>query len=571
MSLLLLCTLGFVHSVLGIIENHYGHRRNPAAQIKAVQDDVEALIDKDAKAHDEIGCWCESHLPEIHVSVENMRGDITHLTHDIAVQMSGNERLELEIKKHESELTDAERSLQMRKFIRSRDAQNFSKDVEGHKQNIDALDSAIASLKGGESPKIVLSVVQRKLVPVQFESRNSLIQPPTHVSTHELLGILKQLRDDFSEKLADAQSSETEDKENHDGLVSAMTGMIDAIKKQALTKKQRLIDGRMRGARMEEQKDNTQALLDANVDAHVAMQPLCKANDDYFQARREKTQSELIALSSAQAILAGAVMLSISQNHTATAIYEICRVLSKMQDENWGLQRVTFCDKVGAGDQQDVARSIEVLLKILKRNQESLMHKRDECGRLFQNVNKVRKSTMMQTGAVQNSKEILDDLTKKIMMQASNAQSAVADLSDAQKKLHMVLRDYMLFPAKLTPLIDDESISAKVQDKLQDMTKLAHSLAKDAEVHTNFFSRASSTISAKFLAIETSAARMVTALRSISKETATLLHTDNRVFSTVPTLVSCDYAGLAAELDMLEHYTKNLSDAARKLEFANSL
>merc|ERR1719253_1399259 len=180
-----------------------------------------------------------------------MNQELGMLGHDIDATTASNARLDIEVTKHQEELESSVSSLNTAEAIRKNDADKFSEDEQSHIQSIDQLDNAMDALNKNRFPKLELGSIRSAMAKRLFgtDAESSLLQLKGQLrganSPDMIYGVIKQMKTTFNTDLQDMQRDESVSKERHEGLVSAKTEEIAALRNHVLQKKQRLAAGKV--------------------------------------------------------------------------------------------------------------------------------------------------------------------------------------------------------------------------------------------------------------------------------------------------------------------------------------
>ena len=199
-------------------------------------------------------------------------------------------------------------------------------------------------------------------------------------------GVVKQMKATFSEDLEDMRTQEATASERHEGLVDAKSQEIAALKKQLMDKKSRLAKSKVQGANRAQQKERSEKLLDAQSEVLGSMRELCQRNEESFEARQEARQGELVALSSAQAELAGAQLLSVGARGMGGGVDALCSAALEITDKAWRARAKEACEKGRAGAAQDAADATESLTSDLRAAAKEAAKEKEECSQSIQDA-----------------------------------------------------------------------------------------------------------------------------------------------------------------------------------------
>ena len=167
--------------------------------------------------YDKFMCYCETGKEALEKSIADAEAKIAQLETAVKESAASKLQLEAEIKEHKASRAEAEDALAKAEALRKKEAASFASESAELASNIDALTRAIAALEkgvaGGFLQTSAASVLRRLSLSMDMTSmdRQMLAAFLSQGSgteyvpqSGEIIGILKQLKDEMVADLAEA-------------------------------------------------------------------------------------------------------------------------------------------------------------------------------------------------------------------------------------------------------------------------------------------------------------------------------------------------------------------------------
>ena len=213
---------------------------NPIRRVVTLLQDMAKKISEEGKQEEELcknfECYCRTTSKELNTNVEEGAARITETTSKIEAGESALEELKTQIKVSRESRAEAKEALASAQALDAKAAAGFDAQSSDLSANIDALTRAIAALeKGAAGSSFLQSGVGSAIRKVAMSSnrvsdddRSTLLsflsggdRQGYAPQSGEIIGILKQLKDEMSVDLADSQKAEADRKADHAALTAA--------------------------------------------------------------------------------------------------------------------------------------------------------------------------------------------------------------------------------------------------------------------------------------------------------------------------------------------------------------
>jgi len=293
---------------------------NPMRKIISMLQDMQKELEREGELEKEIFdkaiCACEGGEAELDKVIADSSAVIDEKTAEIGSKTAETTQLTQDVATHKSDAKQAEADLSEATTIRDKEHKAFLAEQADSKTNIAALGKAIPAIEkgmggaalmqmSGQGKKMehlrrfvevtkLLSNDERSGVLAFLSSDDQQGENSQSGASGEILGILKNMKDEMEKDLSELQAQEKKDFEGFNDLKAAKTSEISINEKSVITKDKRM------GALALELSEAKHALEDATEEKANAekfkanMKEQC-ATVEKDQAMRAKMRSEEIA------------------------------------------------------------------------------------------------------------------------------------------------------------------------------------------------------------------------------------------------------------------------------------
>eukprot|EP00927_Polykrikos_kofoidii_P050401 TRINITY_DN4431_c0_g1_i1.p1 TRINITY_DN4431_c0_g1~~TRINITY_DN4431_c0_g1_i1.p1 ORF type:complete len:595 (+),score=145.43 TRINITY_DN4431_c0_g1_i1:193-1977(+) len=540
--------------------------------------------DADGKSHDRMSCWCEKNVAARGEVVDSLNREVAFLSQDIARQTAENEQLRIEVASHERDLQTEQTSLDTVDALRSKDAEKASDDAQQHEQSIAALDAALRALDSpGGGSRLALEALRSMKVrgggasvrgKIGAFASQLLLQVQGRLrgasSPEVIRGVLREMRDDFTRNLAEIKQRENDRLSRHSGLADAKAAQIAAIKRQHLDQQKRLAEGKVSVTRNQEVLTRVEKLVEDSVTFLGSTRSMCDRDEAAFQERQRERQAEIVALSSAQAALAGAQLLSVAAGRGEGAEM-ICRLAEDTSEQKWRRIVRKLCEQARFGKVQEAATAAGQWKRELDEAKAASMQERLRCQQAKHKVSALSEEATAKSEVVDSDMKAMNYFIDGLVAQASAARESRINLAEASADRHGLLNEVQALAVRSQDMLTEAAASA---------SHPAGSMLRDAAGHA----RRLRDIAASFSAAATSDVNKVSdLLGSLQSDTEKVLiplrlahadveeakvalHEEQRMGKRLATLdVHCDVVALDVRIKSLESYVEQLGVAEQAL------
>merc|ERR1719387_3408092 len=189
---------------------------------------IEAEGKKEEELYDKFMCYCKTGEETLGKSIADAETKIPQLESDIKAAIEEKKTLEGDLEAHQADRAAAKEAMAKASSIREKEGAAFLKESANTKANIDALTKGMAGgfLQTGAADVLrrltiakadMLDIDRQELVAFLSGTQKEGYAP----ASGEILGILKQMKDEMEKDLADIMAAEAEAAQNFEELMAA--------------------------------------------------------------------------------------------------------------------------------------------------------------------------------------------------------------------------------------------------------------------------------------------------------------------------------------------------------------
>jgi hypothetical protein len=295
--------------------------------IKLLKDMKDQLIaDKtaDEEMYDKLACWCKKNGGGKDAAVEVAEQKIGALNSQIEAQTAKASELDTDITTLDAEVASNTQALATATKMREEEMAKFQGEEKDMILSIGSLKNALVVMEKSQASflqkesflrvrKSVRDVVSKSkaedilnqiLSPTDRDSLTAFMQAPAHTpQSGEIMGILKQMKTEFSSNLADMQGDEAKAVSEYAALKEAKTGEIAAGEKMVKEKTALLSKTKIALAQAKEDLEDTTDAMTADQAFLVDLKERCGVSDKEMEMRSKTRALEIQAVSETIGIL----------------------------------------------------------------------------------------------------------------------------------------------------------------------------------------------------------------------------------------------------------------------------
>eukprot|EP00403_Amphidinium_massartii_P036929 CAMPEP_0178442766 /NCGR_PEP_ID=MMETSP0689_2-20121128/38400_1 /TAXON_ID=160604 /ORGANISM="Amphidinium massartii, Strain CS-259" /LENGTH=727 /DNA_ID=CAMNT_0020066455 /DNA_START=15 /DNA_END=2195 /DNA_ORIENTATION=+ len=306
-----------------------------------------------------------------------------------------------------------------------------------------------------------------------------------------ILGMLKQMQDEFSSNLAEARKAEESAAAAFAKLKQAKTAEIAAAKEQKAMKEQALADNAMKLAEAKNDLENTKADLSADQKVLAQLETNCKAEDESYAARSKARGEEMTAIAETIKILmeddartlfsktvaAAAEPASFLQlgRRSSSKVSSAARALSRKQalqaarrrllstareHKNWAMASLAV--RVTLAPFTKVKEAMDKMIAELVQQQKDEDAKKDFCVKEIDSAEDSIKESTAEKGRLEDKKLELENTIKAL---ESDLDTLKTEISDLQVSLKQASEDRKAENLVFQQSVSDQRATAQILKK----------------------------------------------------------------------------------------------------------
>jgi len=297
--------------------------RRVVTMLQMMQKKVEEEGEKEKKMYDEFMCYCKTGGATLSDSIKDAETKIPQL--ESALEEAGAEKAQVstDIVQHKKDREAAKAAMDEATAIRKKEAAEFGQESSDANSNIDAMGKAIAALEkglGGGFLQTPAAETLKEFLPHaeldeadhdavlaflaqaqgQGDDQASGEDSP---GSNEIVGILKQLKEDTKRNLDEATAQEAKAKADYEGLLAAKTKEVDALQTSIEEKTTRLGEVGVELVEMAEDLDGAKTTLAEDGKFLKDLGKNCKTKKDEWEERSKLRTEEVVAIADTIKIL----------------------------------------------------------------------------------------------------------------------------------------------------------------------------------------------------------------------------------------------------------------------------
>lgn len=296
------------------------------AKVVKILTDMRAQLQKEADTDDEVmekmACWCETNDKAKTKAIADNTQKSSSLSAAIEEYTAAEATLQSEIEQLAKDLAENNKELEEATNIRNKEAGEFAEDEKEQLSSINGLTGAVKTLGSKlalkqesllqvkqvlESNKVGLDLLRKlHITPAQRREVQSFLQASSNSKTpgsNEILGVLKQMKENFETNYKEAQDTENEAKKAYSQLKASKDKEIASCNEQTDAKSAQLADTVERLSQSKVDLADTSATLEADTKFLADLKERCENMDEEFAARAKMRSEEITAVSEALGIL----------------------------------------------------------------------------------------------------------------------------------------------------------------------------------------------------------------------------------------------------------------------------
>merc|ERR1719160_2441775 len=291
--------------------------RKVVTMLQMMMKKVEAEGEKEKELYDKFMCYCKNADETLGASIAEAETKIPQLEADIKEAIEGKAQNEADIEKHQADREAAKEAMAKATEIREKEAAAFAKELGEDKANLDALAKALAAIEKGmaggflqtNAAGVLRQLVSSKMDMIELDRKELVAflqgsqQDEYAPASGEIVGILKQLKDEMEKDLSELIAQEEAAKKAYEELMAAKKTEVETLTKAIEEKLVRVGELGVKIAEMKNDLEDTQETLGEDTKYLADLGKTCAAKTKEWEARCKSRSEELLALADTIKIL----------------------------------------------------------------------------------------------------------------------------------------------------------------------------------------------------------------------------------------------------------------------------
>jgi hypothetical protein len=415
-------------------------------------------------------CYCKNGDEALEKSIAEAETKIPQLESSVKEELAMKKQLEAELKTATADRTEAKETLAKATAIREKEAAAYATVKADLDADISALSKAIPAIEGGMTGAFLQTgsasvlkqlVISRDMVAADRDLLASFLNDGDEAEyapkSGEILGILKEMKDEMEKDLADATAVENKSIQNFEELAAAKKKEIEALTKAIEVKTVRVGELAVKTAETENAIEDAKEGLAEDKKFLADMDKNCETKKVEWEAYKKLEAEEMIAIADTIKILndddaldlfkktlpSGASFLQLQV--TSKAMRQ--RALSLLKGSRKTADpRVDFVQVALHGGKigfEKIIKMIDDLMGTLKTEQDDDDDKKEYCLAEFDKTEDTKKGLEWDISdldkKIADGKEAVETLTSEIESLIAGIKSldkAVAEATTLRKEEH---------------------------------------------------------------------------------------------------------------------------------------
>mmetsp|Transcript_105534 Transcript_105534/g.198720 ORF Transcript_105534/g.198720 Transcript_105534/m.198720 type:complete len:685 (-) Transcript_105534:78-2132(-) len=312
----LVCIMGIVNVEAATMQVHAGveltSHGNPIRKVvnllQKMQTKVTEEGEENQKMFDKFMCDCKTTSARLTTSISTAEDKIPVVSSNIKELAAKKTQLTADVSAAKSALAEASEAIAKATAIRSEEEASATKEAAELTKNIEALSKAIPAIEEGMSSSFLqtadAAVLQQLSVSMDMSTsdRDTLTSFLSQEDSNsfggssEIVGILKQMKEDMEKDLADLKSGEAEKTASYDSLVSSKKKEMATLQKTIEVKSARAGEAAVELVEEKNELEDTEEGLEGDQSYLKELTKKCATREKEFESYKAVQSQELLAL-----------------------------------------------------------------------------------------------------------------------------------------------------------------------------------------------------------------------------------------------------------------------------------
>jgi chromosome segregation ATPase len=443
--------------------------RRVVTLLQEMAEEITTEVEKEKKQYEKFQCYCKKNDGALDAKAKEAAALIKKTKAEVESLTGQKKALAEDLKKHKKDREEAKKNLDLATKKRTEEKAKYDEATKEQKKTLEDIDAAIAALSKGMGKsflqtgaasylKNVIDANQAALSNLDVEDQETVVAFLQNRKDYapvggEIVGILKQMKDNFDESLGGIIKEEEEAVAAYKKLKASLTDLIQAsgaaIEKKTELKGQvavKIVEGKNVISTTEKQMGDDMATL-------AELKEACSGKGNEFATRQKDAAAEVDAINQAIGVLNNDDALELfnktdTKDLLQTSLLQVktrkndprklaMEQLAELGSSNKAVAMLAFTarqalkSKTGV-DFSKIITMIDDMVVLLKQEMEDDLASRDQCNADFNDSAAEKKET---EHAITGLTATIEELTEVIAAQAAIIEKSAADIVASKESM----------------------------------------------------------------------------------------------------------------------------------------
>jgi len=442
--------------------------RKVVNMLNMMSEKVEKGGEREEELFDQYMCYCKTNTAALEKSVAAAQAKIPQLESGIEEDGSAKSQLDEELKQHKTDRAEGNQSLSTAEKGRGKEHAQFQNDSTEAKTNIASLGKAVQAIEAGIEGGALLQTDTGSVVKGMLESSNTVSEDDrdsvtaflsgrARNSSGEIVGILKQMKEDMEKDLAEMEQQEQEAQQAYEALTAGKRKEVAAATAAIESKMSRVGNLAMQVAEAKDDLEDTTKTLADDQEFLVNLKQGCAEQEKAWAVRQETRQQELTAIAETIKILNDDDALdlfkktlpspevALIQMHSTTRAVQrrALNLLQQLHDAPVAVSLIALSLKSKKVDFSVVVKMIDDLVVVLKKEQTDDDQHKTFCEKEFDRKDDTKKDVQRDIEGFESQKNETKGSIESLAEEVATLKAgivaldqSVAEATENRKKEH---------------------------------------------------------------------------------------------------------------------------------------
>jgi len=414
---------------------------NPIRRVVTMLEEMQVKVseegEKEKAMFDKFMCYCKTAGGDLEASIKAGQAKIVSLEELLKTGKAKMEQLEADLKEHETSRAEAKEAMAAATALREKEAAAFAKFSEDSKTNLAALAKAIPAIESGMAGAFLQTAEANNLKRFTMETAEIPDETRQEVlaflsgkgeyapQSGQIVGILKQMEDEMSKALEEAETAEAEAIKAYDALMAAKQKEVETLNAQIESKLTRKGELGVELAGGLNELEDTEVSVKEDEKFLAELETGCATKEKEWAEVCRTRQEELVALAETIKILNDDDALELFKKTLPSASSLLQLTESAASVRKQALVAITTAAKYGRSHSQPQLDLIALALRGKSQGFEKVIGMIDE---MVANLKKEQADDEAKKEYCDKEFDTSEDKKKELDLKVSDSATAIEEL-----------------------------------------------------------------------------------------------------------------------------------------------